>query len=163
MIYTENTFSFESQVEMLQFTEIALEKRQRQSLRSLHLHVEHRRVPLAYIDQPAVHDLTGLRELSLSIDEHSESLETWNVPRFLQPRLSVKAVVINTKNPEACFREQRRIAEALEVALVTPEKDVESLKEFWYEDADESFVQWLIRAGGMKQALQRLVKDNINA
>lgn len=50
MVYTENTFSFESQVEMLQFTEIALEKRQRQSLRSLHIHVEHRGVPLAYVD-----------------------------------------------------------------------------------------------------------------
>lgn len=93
-------------------------------------------------------------------------METWNVPRFLQPRLSVEAIVINTKDPASCFRTQRKIAEALEIALVTPEKDVESLKEFWYEDynnrededADESFVQWLVRAGGMKQALQRLVK-----
>ena len=98
-------------------------------------------------------------------------METWNVPRFLQPRLSVEAIVVNTKDPQSCFRKQRSIAEALEVALITPEKDVESLKELWYEDcdncededADESFVQWLVRAGGMKQALQRLVKDNINA
>ncbi|KAI5361605.1 Putative PAN/Apple domain-containing protein [Septoria linicola] len=169
LLYTDNTFSFEAQIEMFQFVDVVLKERQRRLLRSLTIAEGRLRdtFPLHEMDQADADKLNSLTRFNIFIDgleDNVTRLDPWNTPQIISSATSVSAVITEVSTPDICVHEQRTVAELLETTLRTSEADIDFLTDCWIHEIDEEleiqedFDSWIRKHCGIKEALKTFDK-----